>query len=66
MQDSKVGADQLTTGGGVLGSSARGEVFGGMTLARFFWKPTVVKSSQKQSLDSKENHFDVIIVTNSS
>ena len=30
-----------------------------------FWKPTVVKSSQKQSLDSKENHFDVIIVTNS-
>jgi len=36
MQDSKVGADQLTTGGGVLGSSARGEVFGGMTLARFF------------------------------
>ena len=42
------------------------------TLTRRRWwnclslsKPTVVRSSQKQSLDLKKNHFDVIIVTNS-
>jgi len=35
MQDSKVGADQLTTGGGVLGSSARGEVWWNDTRSLF-------------------------------
>ena len=62
MQESKVGnPTRQPDRGGVLGGSVQKRTWVLSSLRN----PTIVRSSQKQSLDSNENHFEVIIVTNS-